>query len=70
MRSNQLKKQNFVREKKYMSNSLLLKVNPGHLNSHGNNALQRNDLANLFKYDLLFNHHKMIAGEMMLELCT
>ena len=58
MGSNPLKKENFVREKKYLS---LLKVNPGHLNSHGNNALQRNDLANLFKYDLLFNHHKMIG---------
>ena len=54
-----LKKLNFVKEKKIVVFSLS-KVNPGHLNSHGNNALHRNELANLFKYDLIFNHNEII----------
>ena len=28
------------------------KVNPGHLNSHGNNALQPDELAKLFRFNL------------------
>ena len=43
------KKTKRQKEKHTKRQTGVLKVNPGHLNSHGNNALQRDDLAKLFR---------------------